>query len=177
MENLEVIDLCSRALVKAGAHKIMSFEDGTTESEVASALYEVIKDAMLCCHPWKFALKRQCLEKISDHGSKLQYGYRLPENCLRVICVDDGDKDRNLPYTICDKMIYVDYDKAYFTLLFRIDEKNFPPFFNNALIAKLAAEFSIPLSDSASRWEKLKQSAESELKVARLINLSSAMEL
>ena len=49
-------------------------------------------------------------------------------------------------------------------------EEDFPPFFDKVLIAHLAAEFCIPLTDSTSRWESLRKAAESELKQARLIN-------
>ena len=56
------------------------------------------------------------------------------------------------------------------TYISRPDEIDFPPFFDMALIAQMAAEFCIPLTDSTSRWEILQKVAEIELKRARLID-------
>ena len=42
-----------------------------------------------------------------------------------------------------------------------------PPFFDQALIARLAAEFCIPLTESSSRAELLFKLAEQELRAAR----------
>ena len=46
----------------------------------------------------------------------------------------------------------------------------FPPFFAQALVARLAAEFCLPLTESASRSEVLFRLAEAELRQARLVD-------
>jgi len=51
--------------------------------------------------------------------------------------------------------------------VFRPDESAFPPFFASALVARLAAEFCIPLTENSSRAEMLFRLAEAELRVAR----------
>jgi hypothetical protein len=56
------------------------------------------------------------------------------------------------------------------TYVARPAEDDFPPFFSLALIARLAAEFCIPLTDSTSRWEGLQKLADWELRRAKLID-------
>ena len=63
---LSSIELCSSALVKLGANGISSFEDGTAESRVASSLYPLIRDALLCAHPWSFATAQARLARLSE---------------------------------------------------------------------------------------------------------------
>ena len=60
------------------------------------------------------------------------------------------------------------------TYVFRPDESAFPPFFAAALVARLAAEFCIPLTENASRYELLYRLAESELRAARLADSQQA---
>ena len=44
---MTAIDLCSRALLKVGAHSIASFDEGTAEAEVAASLYPTVRDEVL----------------------------------------------------------------------------------------------------------------------------------
>jgi hypothetical protein len=50
------------------------------------------------------------------------------------------------------------------TYVFRAEEAAFPAFFAAALVARLAAEFCLPLTESASRAEMLHRLAEGEMR-------------
>ena len=54
--------------------------------------------------------------------------------------------------------------------IFRPHENAFPAFFCEALIAKLAAEFCLPLTESTSRAEMLNRQADELQAKARLID-------
>ena len=54
--------------------------------------------------------------------------------------------------------------------MFRPSEGDFPPYFNAALVARLAAEFCLPLTENSSRAERLSRLADAELKVAKLVD-------
>ena len=56
------------------------------------------------------------------------------------------------------------------TYIFRPLESEFPPFFDQVLIARLAAEFCIPLTDSTTRTKALLDMADKELRQARTID-------
>ena len=56
------------------------------------------------------------------------------------------------------------------TFIFRPAEIDFPPFFDQALITRLAAEFCIPLTESTSRSEVLFRLADQEFQRAKTID-------
>lgn len=165
------IDLCSRALLKIGANVIGSLNEGTAEADVASNLYDYVRDALLSAHPWHFATTQRKLaalshEAIGDHANV----FALPADCLRVLSAGPVGKDAGLVYRLLNRRLHTDASEVALTYVFRAAEADFPPFFDKVLIAHLAAEFCIPLTDSTSRWESLRKAAESELGQARLIN-------
>lgn len=165
------IDLCSRALLKIGASSIASFDEGTAESEVAASLYPVVRDAMLSLHPWNFALARQVLARLLDKPtSDFSYAFQLPPQCLRVMSAGTGNRSRGIDYRIAGRRLHSNAEDVILTFVARPDETDFPPFFDMTLIARLAAEFCIPLTDSTSRWEGLQELAERELRRAKLID-------
>lgn len=168
---LSAIDLSSRALIKIGANSITTFDEGTLESHVAATLYPVVRDAMLSAHPWNFAITQRSLARaaqipLADH----QWAFGLPEDCLRVLSAGSGGRGRGISYRIQSRLVCTDSDDVILTYLFRPDEGDFPPFFSLALIARLAAEFCIPLTDSTSRWTSLYRIAEDEFRRAKLMD-------
>lgn len=168
---LNKIDLCSRALLKIGASSIASFDEGSTEAEVAASLYPVVRDALLSAHLWNFATNRASLARMLERPpADFSYSFQLPSDCLRVISAGTGGRGRGVEYRIAGRQLYTDTDSVHLTYLYRPDEVDFPPFFNIALIGRLAAEFCIPLTDSTSRWESMTKLAENELKRAKLID-------
>ncbi len=169
--SLTAVDLCARALLKIGSHRIGSFSETTLEAEVASHLYPVVRDALLSAHPWNFATAQQKLVKsamppIADHEN----AFDLPEDCIRVLSAGTNDRGHGLTYRIQQRRLLTNADDIVLTYVMRPLEADFPPFFASTLIAHLAAEFCIPLTDSTSRWEALQKAAEYELRRARLID-------
>ncbi len=163
------IDLCSRALIKIGANSISSFEEGTAEAHVAASIYPAIRDGLLSMHPWNFALAQKRLAKLADSPvADYPYCYPLPQDSLRIISAGAGTRGRGVPYRIQQRTLCTHSNDIVLTYIYRAAEADFPPFFNLALIARLAAEFCIPLTDSTSRWASLHKIAEEELRRARL---------
>jgi len=167
---LSSIALCSRALLKTGCRSITSFDEGTAEAEVAGNLYESIRDALLSAHPWSFAtaqvtLPRLDAEPLADYA----YAYQLPADFLRALSAGAG-RGRGLDYRIQERRLHTSSSEVVLSYIFGPAESEFPPFFDQTLIARLAAEFCIPLTDSTSRSEALLKIAENEFKRARLID-------
>jgi hypothetical protein len=165
------IDLCSRALLKIGANPISSFGEGTAEADVASNLYDYVRDALLSAHPWHFATTQKKLAAFSGQGEDAASGgYALPVGCLRVLSAGSFAGGSGLVYRLSNRTLHTAATEVYLTYVFRPDEADFPPFFDKVLIAYLAAEFCIPLTDSTSRWESLRKIAEDDFRQAKLIN-------
>lgn len=168
---LNAIGLASRALIRIGASAINGFDDGSAEAEVAGALYGPIRDALLSAHAWSFATTEAALPRlaqapVADH----HHAFQLPPDFLRALSAGGGGRGRGLSYRIVGGRLHCDAGSVVLAYLFRPEEGTFPPFFDQVLIARLAAEFCIPLTESTSRAEVLHRLAEAELRRARLID-------
>ncbi|MCP4393319.1 MAG: hypothetical protein GY804_03480 [Alphaproteobacteria bacterium] len=165
------IALCSRALIKIGANTISSFDEGSAEAEVATNLYESVRDALLSSHPWSFAIAQSELSKlaaepVADYGC----AYQLPAGFLRIISAGIRGRGRGISYRIIENRLHADVDNVVLTYIFKPDESSYPPFFDQILISRLAAEFCLPLTESTSRAEFLFKVAEEEFRRAKLID-------
>ena len=168
---LSMIELCSLALLKIGANSITSFEEGTAEAEVAANLYPSVRDTLISAHPWNFALAQQTLPKLAvEPVADFANAFQLPPDCLRVLSAGPEGRGRGLDYRVSERHLHTNAGIVVLTYLYRPKEKEFPPFFNMALIARLAAEFCIPLTDSTSRWEGLRKHSEEEFRRAKRID-------
>ncbi|MFC5354530.1 hypothetical protein [Azospirillum himalayense] len=168
---LTAIGLCSRALIKIGATAITAFDEGTAEAEVAGALFEPARDALLSANAWSFATRQARLARLAD-DPVADYGaaFQLPADFLRALGAGAGGRGRGIDYRIAGRALHAASDAVVLTYVGRPAEEDFPAFFDQALIARLAAEFCIPLTESTSRAELLQRLAESEFRRARQID-------
>jgi hypothetical protein len=165
---LTAITLCASALIKIGPQPIASFEDGTAEGEVAKSLYPGVRDALLASHPWSFATTQAALPRLAQSPSaEFRYAFQLPPDFLRAISAGTAGRATGLLYRIQGSKLMTNVDTVALTHTFRPDEGGFPPFFTSALMARLAAEFCLPLTENTSRAELLARLAEAELRSAR----------
>ncbi|MBM3951792.1 MAG: hypothetical protein FJ311_10090 [Rhodospirillales bacterium] len=165
------IALCSRALIRIGAASISSFDDGSLEAEVAANLYPSARDALLSAHPWSFATGQTALPRLAagplaDHA----FAFQLPADFLRALSAGPPGRGRGLAYRIAESRLHADADEVTLTYIFRPGEGAFPPFFDQALIARLSAEFCLPLTENAARAEMLHRLAEAEFRRAKIVD-------
>lgn len=167
------IGLCARALIKLGAAPISSFDEGSAEAEVAAALYETTRDALLAAHPWSFAVVDVGLSRLTeDPAGDRAHAFQLPSDFIRAVSAGAGRRTTGLEYLIVGQTLTADAESVTLQHIRRPNEAEFPGFFNQALIARLAAEFCLPLTESASRLQLLASAAENELRAARRIDAS-----
>jgi len=169
--NISNIGISSRALLKIGANTISSFDEGTAEAEIAGNLYPLTRDGMLSSYPWSFAVAQATLAPLAATPvADYAYAFQLPSDFLRVISAGVGAKGRGLEYKIIENRLHTNVQALVITYIFRPDEKNFPAYFTQSLIARLAAEFCLPLTESTSRAEFLMKIADEEFKRAKLVD-------
>ncbi len=168
---LSDIDLCAKALIKIGAAPITSFDDGTAESEIAGALYPQVKDALLSAYGWSFASEQVELDRLANAPLvDYNYAYQLPDDFLRALSAGSGARGRGLNYRIAAGALHSNASEVVLSYIFRPDESAFPPYFDSALITRLAAEFTIPVTENTSRYETMVRLAEREFGLARQID-------
>ena len=172
---LSDIALCSRALLKIGVGTIASFDEGTAEAEVAANLYPSTRDALLSAYPWSFATGQRTLAQLADVPvADYAYAFQLPVDFLRALSVGQAGLGRGVTYRIAERRVHADVPDLVLTYVFRPLESEFPPFFDQALIARLAAEFCIPLTESAARAESLLKQAKDEFDRAKIVDSQQA---
>jgi len=165
---LNALELCTRALLRIGAQAIASLDEGTAEAEIASGLYFGTRDALLSSHPWSFATGQVSLPRLAgEPAADFRHAFQLPADFLRALSAGGGGMGRGLNYRLLEDRLHCDADQATLTYIFRPDESVFPAFFAAALVARLSAEFCIPLTESSARAQLLYGQAESELRAAR----------
>ncbi|PZO81543.1 MAG: hypothetical protein DI626_10755 [Micavibrio aeruginosavorus] len=168
---LNDVALCSRALIRIGAAPIASFADGTAESEIAGALFAPVRDAMLSSYPWSFAYGQAALAKLSQSPlADYQNAFQLPNDFLRAISAGQAGRGRGLTYRIARGALHTNADDVVLSYIFRPEEEEFPPYFDMAMISRLAAEFCIPVTENTSRADALYRMAENEFARARQID-------
>ncbi|MGH6943121.1 MAG: hypothetical protein ACREH6_02730 [Geminicoccaceae bacterium] len=168
---LSSIELCSTALIKLGARSISSFEDGTAEAEVVSRLYPLVRDAMLCTHPWSFATSQVTLAQLTmEPLADFAHAYQLPQDFLKALSAGHDGRGRGLQFQIISRKLHTNANSVVLTYIFRPSEGDFPAYFSSALVSRLAAESCVPLTENSARAERLSNLAEEELKLARLID-------
>ena len=163
------IDLCSRALVKLGAKAIASFNEATAEAEVCAQLYDPTVESLLAAYPWRFALEKAKLARLVETPTAdYKYAYQLPHDCVRVLSAGNSFKSQGLKYKIVGGTLHTNAENVTISYISRPDESVFPPFFCNALIAKLGAELCLPLTESTTRTDYMYNRADEEFKAAKL---------
>lgn len=168
---LSDVGLCARALIRIGAAPITSFFDGSAESEIAGALYPQVRDALLSAYPWSFASGQVALTPLADAPlADYSKAYALPNDFLRALSAGAGGRGRGMNYRISGGALHCNADQLVLSYVFRPEEEAFPPYFDQLLIVRLAAEFCIPVTENTSRSESLYQIAEREFQRARQID-------
>ena len=164
------IEICSMSLLKLGATPIASFAEETVEAELARSLYEPILRALIVSHPWGFSLAVADLASATEPPvDGFKCAYLLPSDLLRTISASGGIQ-KNGVYRIVGDRLLSDDQEISLTYQQRSDASLFPPHFVQALAAKLAAEFCLPLTESSTRAEVLQRVANAEIKLARLVD-------
>jgi hypothetical protein len=168
---LNDIALASRALIRIGAAPITSFDDGTAESEIAGALFAPVRDALLSAYGWSFATGQVELSRLAtDPVADYQYAYQLPMDFLRALSAGTSARGRGIRYRIARGALHTNCASVILTYIFRPEEEEFPPYFDAALIARMSAELTIPVTESTSRAETAFKLAEMEYERARQID-------
>lgn len=168
---LNDVGLASRALIRIGATPITAFNEGTAESEIAGALFAPVRDALLSAYAWGFATGQTTLTQLASKPiADFDYAYQLPNDFLRALSAGAGSRGRGLDYRLSRGVLHTNAPDVVLTYIFRPEEEEFPPYFDQALVARLAAEFTIPVTESTSRAEALYRLAEKEYARARQID-------
>ena len=155
------INIINRALIKMGQPTISSTAQ-EPNGRLYGLVYEDVRDWLLAAHPWRFAIKRAILARDEEKPiSGFAYAYTLPSDFLTLYSFGETYKTPNLSDNIVksderysiegDKILCDVPEKLYITYVARVENpRQFSIWFKEALVTKLAAEFTPRLKQSAT---------------------------
>lgn len=163
---LTAVELCARALLKLGAAPIASFADDKAEAMLAQGLYASVRNGLLVQYPWRFAVAQMALAPLQTAPlSEFTYAFQLPADFLRALNVSNGGIYRIVRHTL-----HSHSPEVLLSYIYQPDESYFPAHFQTALVARLAAEFCLPLTENTSRADVLMRHAEQEFAKAKRVD-------
>jgi hypothetical protein len=141
------IDIASNALEMIGAGAISSFDEPGAGAAVAKALYEPLLTALLTQTYWRFSIKKQTLNQLSQTPeNEFKYAYQIPTDSLKI--------ERLFPrifYKIYRDLIYTDSQTALIDYVYRPPTSSLPSYFVLAFTYKLASEFALAVTDNEKK--------------------------
>lgn len=164
------VDICNSALNMIGASNIISLTEDSRAARVCNQRYAFVRDAVMRAHPWNCLVTRTSLAADSDTPAfEFDYQHTLPTDpyCLRVLRPQDPDTvfrvegRKIISSTTPFKMIYV----ARVT-----DPNEYDQLLIESIAARLAADVSYALVNSASLSQMLMAMYESKLSEARFVD-------
>jgi len=162
------IDMASNALILLGDNPIASFSDAGAGAQTAANLYPSAYEQFLSEHPWSFALKELELSRLSqapDDLTNFQYAYQMPSDLIRLW--------KLMPhsfYTIVGSYLYSNENELLARYVYKIAETLLPPHAVVALQYKLAADFSMAITESISMAEAFEKQYRRYLSIARSVD-------
>lgn len=162
------IEIASNALLLIGDNPISSFTEAGAGPQVAKNIYEETYKSVLAEHPWTFALKEQELSLLSqtpDAETFYSKAYQMPVDLIRLWAIMP-----NSNYTIVGQYIYSNQSSLLARYVFEVDETLLPAHFVKALEYRLASEFAISITESASMAEGFMRKYFNAVAMARSID-------
>jgi hypothetical protein len=164
------ISISNKALTKCGASTIASFTEGSHEANVCSTMYDMTKKGLLYYTFWNFAIIKQAMNRLNETPSDKNFTYvhSLPGNIIRIKSVFN-DEGRYLDdYKIEGNKVYSNDQTLFLEYVQEMVEDDFPVFFIEALVAKVAYEINEAITGIGTLNERLLQDFNIKLRAARI---------
>lgn len=154
---MDAVEICNAALDQLGVDRIQSLEDESSRAELCSARFAIVRDAVLGERAWRFAIGRH---EIAEDGESPAYGYGrrfpLPSIVVQVLEVSDGADDLS-DWQREGAFLLANAEGPIF--IRSVDQVEdvalWPAVFCSAVVARLAAELCIPLTEGKAVAESL----------------------
>jgi len=148
------VAICNRALTLVGGNTIISFDDETIESKLCNIHYDQVRDAVTSVIEWSFATKRfgPLTPHVDAPAFGFNYRYTMPPDFLLLLEASTDPKGRReiSRYVMEEGHLLADIGTGInIKYLARItDTTKFVQPYTEALVARMAAELAVPLTES-----------------------------
>jgi len=163
------ISIINFALTLIGGNPISSLEEKSVSASTANLIYGMSLDSILGSHPWTFAIMRKNIE--ISHNSSPAWGYansfNLPEDCLRILQVNELDFLPNIDYKVENRRILT--DESTVNLLYISNDINIQhasATFVEAFASKIAVNLCGKLADTSTKLTAMAAIYANSLRIA-----------
>ena len=162
--------IATMAMLRIGGSPITDFAANTREAQVVSNLYDTVKESLFNYAQWNFATKKTALAQLNETIVDKNYSFvfSLPSNTVRILGILDSNGSYYTDYSVENNKIYTTFSGAILQYLELQDEDEFPAFFTECLVAKLAYESAEALTGQGSTQERVYREFLDKLKRARV---------
>lgn len=166
------IKICSRASLLIGGDAIQSFDDGTAEASVSSAMYEDMARSALTNSRWRFATDQQVLARLSEEPTgRWEAAYQLPSELIMLNALTVNDMvikyDLYGSKAFCNETSTSEVVADY---VFRASESQWPPYFVTAVEYMMAGVLAVSVARDATLASLMEQKAEYQMRQARRLH-------
>jgi hypothetical protein len=158
------IELCNEALIRLGAPTITDIDDNTKAAKLCKKLYDRVIEQVSAEGPFSNTIKRVALATLTtDPTFGYNVAYQLPNDCIKVITVNDqcpGDKD----FRVEDNKLYSNDTSISIQYISRLSSTgNFGVYMSNSVVDLLAAKMAYAFTGSMTIARELMQVYRAEL--------------
>lgn len=166
------IKICSRASLLIGGDAIQSFEDGTAEASVSSAMYEDMARSALTNSRWRFATDQQVLARLSEAPTgRWEAAYQLPSEMIMLNALTVNDEiikyDLYGSKAFCNESSTSEVVADY---VFRAQEASWPPYFVTAVEYMMAGVLAVSVARDSTLASLMEQKADYQMRQARRLH-------
>lgn len=182
--------ICTLALRRAGEKQAVDdLGDDTVEAEIANGMYEHARDVVLEERYWSFAKRRAVLGVLASSESDTEartgwaFTYAVPDDCIKPRYIETGIKnpapDQQPAFELEDdeeegRILLTDYEDAELVYTYRVTlTGKFTPLFTDALIWRLAYEFTFAIPVKPGAGERMMGAYEMALSKAAASDYNS----
>lgn len=162
------VSICSNALILLGEKPIASFTEGTRAAQVASNLYPDMALDFLRAHPWNAAMKRVQLAPTTAPAFGWRAAFLLPNDCLRVWEVKQGDTD--IDHKVEGRKVLCDVTGIDLVYISKIPEDQWDTVMVTAMTYRMAGAMAYALTKSAALADGWMTAAERKFKEAKTLD-------
>jgi hypothetical protein len=170
----DAIGIANSALRKIGAGRISAFDDGDKNANAVSDLYDPLRLELLRAHNWNFAARWTKLARLSGTpAAGFRYFFALPSDWVRTIQVADndagvGDVDYREESDGTALRIACSSEEVWARCVTDVSDANrMTPDFREALACALARDLAIPIAQSNTLREEMKDAVDKALRRAK----------
>jgi hypothetical protein len=160
-----------------GVERILNLDEDSKRARLCKEQYPKLRDDLLRCHPWNFAITRKELAISATYSPPYEFdnAFVIPLDCLRIL-----DNDLNEPVGIGEnpwvvetdpntsqKLLLCNSSTVIIKYLRRVSEAFFPNDFAEVLALLLARDIAFAITQSASIVQMLGEEFKQKIRECR----------